>query len=288
MVNLRFLCIAALASFCIACNSIEQPTSAEVAAPAAANGEELFATNCATCHNGRVSKAPPITLLQIMSSASILNSLEHGIMEAQSAHLSRTQKKAVVSYLTGDAGERQHPAPKQCEGDALAFDYSAQPDAQTWGVDLGNSRFYDDGVTDINANNISQLKLKWAFAFPDAIRARSQPTTAAGALFLGSQDGTVYSLDQKTGCVRWTFKTIAEVRTGIIVAPWGEDNSSLSYFGDLIGNVYAVNTFTGELVWRDRPDDHPSLTLTATPVLHDGRLIVPLSALEVTEAADPT
>lgn len=291
---IRLLLVASVMLLGTACNSEKQPMSAapakEVAivTSPASSGEALFDENCASCHNGRVSKAPPITLLQIMSSSSILDSLEHGVMEAQSAHLSRAEKQSVVSYLTGDAGETEHPTPKQCEGDALAFDYSAQPDAETWGVDLGNSRFYDDSITNINASNIAELELKWAFAFPDAIRARSQPATAAGALFLGSQDGTVYSLDQQTGCVRWTFKTIAEVRTGIIVAPWGEDNLSLSYFGDLIGNVYAVNTFTGELVWRDRPDDHPSLTLTASPVLHNDRLIVPLSALEVTEAADPT
>ncbi len=40
--------------------------------------------------------------------------------------------------------------------------------------------------------------------------------------------------------------------------------------------------------WRDRPDDHPSLTLTAAPSLSNGILYVPLSSLEVTQAADPT
>ena len=160
--------------------------------------------------------------------------------------------------------------------------------ASTWGMDYGNQRFYDQSITEINADNIAELELSWAFAFPGATRARSQPSTAAGAVFLGSQDGTVYALDQKTGCVRWTFSTVAEVRTGIVIEPWGEDRESLTYFGDLVGNVYAVDTFSGELVWRDRPDDHPSLTLTATPVLYDGRLLVALSALEVTEAADPT
>jgi len=59
------------------------------------------------------------------------------------------------------------------------------------------------------------------------------------------------------------------------------------YFGDLVGYVYAVDARTGELLWRDRPDSHPSLTITAAPTLHDGALYVPLSSLEVTAAADP-
>jgi polyvinyl alcohol dehydrogenase (cytochrome) len=59
------------------------------------------------------------------------------------------------------------------------------------------------------------------------------------------------------------------------------------FFGDIIGNVYAIDAVTGSLVWRDRPDDHPSLTITASPVSYEGRLYVPLSALEVTAAANP-
>ena len=106
---------------------------------------------------------------------------------------------------------------------------------------------------------------------------------------MGSQNGTVYALDRVTGCIRWTYSTVAEVRTGIVVAPWesGQQNNPLLYFGDLVGNVYAVDAVTGELAWRDRPDDHASLSLTAAPTLFEDKLYVPLSALEVTAAADP-
>ncbi len=123
----------------------------------------------------------------------------------------------------------------------------------------------------------------------EALRARSQPAIAGNTLFVGSQNGTVYALDKHTGCIRWSFTTVAEVRTGIVVDPREavHKGQPLIYFGDLVGNVYAVNAATGELAWRDRPDDHPSLTLTAAPALHDGVLYVPLSSLEVTEAADP-
>ena len=36
-------------------------------------------------------------------------------------------------------------------------------------------------------------------------------------MFVGSQDGTVYSLDAKTGCTIWTFKAQARVRTAIVI-----------------------------------------------------------------------
>jgi polyvinyl alcohol dehydrogenase (cytochrome) len=106
---------------------------------------------------------------------------------------------------------------------------------------------------------------------------------------VGSQNGSVFALDRKTGCIRWTFNTVAEVRNAIVIEPWvvGEKASPSLFFGDIIGNVYALNALTGELRWRDRPDDHPSLTLTAAPSLSNGTLYVPLSSLEVTQAADP-
>ena len=132
------------------------------------------------------------------------------------------------------------------------------------------------------AAKLKDLELKWAFAYPEAIRARSQPAVLGDTLFVGSQNGSVFAIDKHRGCIKWTFSTIAEVRTGIVA---GDDG--VLYFGDLVGNVYAVNAADGSLRWRDRPDEHPSLTLTAAPALADGVLYVPLSSLEVTEAADP-
>lgn len=282
---------AMLFVLCTACASPDDtpPLSNEPAK--LTGGEALFQKHCASCHNGRVAKAPPITLLQIMPASSSLRAMETGIMRSQAAHLSSGQRQSIAEYLAGQPLEDGWGTAtvKHCEDDAKTFDYDAQPDAQGWGVTLTNHRYFDKSVAGLTAQDVPRLELKWSFAFPDATRARSQPSTAAGTLFVGSQNGTVYALDQETGCVRWTFSTVAEVRTGIVVAPWDpEERKSLSYFGDLLGNVYAVDTFTGELAWRDRPDDHPSLTITATPALFDGQLIVAMSALEVTEAADPT
>ena len=44
---------------------------------------------------------------------------------------------------------------------------------------------------------------------------------------------------------------------------------------------------TGELVWSIKADDHPSATITGTPALAGDKLLVPISSLEVTPAADP-
>jgi polyvinyl alcohol dehydrogenase (cytochrome) len=254
-------------------------------------GKAVYENSCEVCHGGTVSKAPQITLLNIMAASSIYRALDNGVMREQAAALSDRQRRDVAEYLTGQTLDaKTGPAlPPMCSGASARFDFDAPPHLNAWGVELNNQRQFDAERTDININNVSKLRLKWAFAYPEAVRARSQPGLAGGSVFVGSQNGTVFSLDEDTGCIRWTFKTIAEVRTGIVVAPWtaGTEVAPLIYFGDLVGNVYAVNAVNGELAWRDRADDHPSLTLTAAPTLFEGRLYVPLSALEVTAAADP-
>ena len=61
-----------------------------------------------------------------------------------------------------------------------------------------------------------RLSLKWAFGFPDATSAWSQPTVAGGRLFVGSQNGTVYALDAKSGCIIWTFTAKSGVRNALV------------------------------------------------------------------------
>ena len=111
-----------------------------------------------------------------------------------------------------------------------------------------------------------------------------------GAVFVGSQDGTVYALDASSGCVRWSFRATAEVRTPVVVEPWVGGKAParpLAFFGDLVGRVYAVDALTGELRWKIKADDHPSATITGSPKFHAGTLYVPVSSLEEA-SADPT
>lgn len=257
-------------------------------AAAAADGEALYEQHCAQCHNGRVSKAPPFTLLNIMSTSSILRAMESGVMQQQAQKLTSAERQAVAEHITGlPLGAAAAAPASACSKTAI----NAMPaDAQgqmRWGMNQRNHRYTDAAQAGLRAENLPQLELAWAFGFPGAIRARSQPAVVDGVVYVGSQDGSVYALDQQTGCIHWRFQTVAEVRTAIVVEPDTKGGGRL-FFGDLVGNVYSLDAKSGELRWRDRPDEHPSLTLTAAPALHEGVLYVPLSSLEVTEAADPT
>jgi len=106
-------------------------------------------------------------------------------------------------------------------------------------------------------------------------------------LVTGSHNGEVLALDQESGCVRWSFQASSEVRTAIVSDQAESSGNQQLYFGDVLGNVYAITADTGELVWRTRADEHPNATITGTPSLFEDRLYVPVSALEVSNAMDP-
>jgi polyvinyl alcohol dehydrogenase (cytochrome) len=106
---------------------------------------------------------------------------------------------------------------------------------------------------------------------------------ASGRIFVGSDNGTVYSLDAATGCAQWTFRAERGVRAAVSIGPAG--GRYAAYFGDLAANVFALDAATGTLIWRKKADEHRLARITGTPVLHDGRLYVPVSSVEEASAA---
>jgi outer membrane protein assembly factor BamB len=70
------------------------------------------------------------------------------------------------------------------------------------------------------------------------------PSVVDGKLFVGAADGMVYALDAATRCVYWTYAAAAGVRVAPVI------RNGAAYFGDLRGNVYAVNAGTGSLLGR--------------------------------------
>ncbi|MBI1179678.1 MAG: PQQ-binding-like beta-propeller repeat protein [Alphaproteobacteria bacterium] len=256
-----------------------------------ARGGAVYKAHCASCHDKGLNRAPQKSMLALMTPESIHRALTEGIMRPQGAALSAADRRDVAQFLAKrPMGTRPVP-PMMCAAGASPFDFDEPPPFSGWGLTPRNDHAIPSDVAGLDRANVGKLKLKWALSFPNAIRARSQPTLAGGAVFVGSQDGTVFALDRKTGCARWTFHAGAEVRTGIVVSPWKAGDRTarpLLYFGDLIGNVYAVDALSGKPVWQRKPDAHPNATITAAPVLYDGRLYVPVSSLEEGRASDPT
>ena len=244
-------------------------------------GKKLFAEHCAGCHEGGVPKAPNTVWLEMMSPDAILGAMNGGVMSRMAEGLSAQQRVQVAEYLARvSLADYKPPAPPpRCDSPALAG--GAPPAAVGWGHD--NRRFVPAAVAGLDKAQVPQLKLKWAFAYPAAVRARSEPTIGWGTIFVGGHDGTLYAFDLARGCSRWTSRISAEVRTAIVA----DASTRRLYFGDILGRAYAVDAMTGRTIWSVKTDPHPNATITGTPTLGGGLLYVPVSSLEVTAAADP-
>ncbi|MCZ6527027.1 MAG: PQQ-binding-like beta-propeller repeat protein [Gammaproteobacteria bacterium] len=254
-------------------------------------GRAIYKQHCAQCHSQPVMRAPDKSFLQMLPGDMIVHTLKEGVMQQMAKNLSDDEKNQVAEYLAGST-KKENPFPLlMCDVENSKFDYSKHPFAKGWGFDRNNTRFIPANVAQLSRQDVTKLKLKWAFAYPNTTRIRSQPALAGGAVFMGSQDGTVYSLNGETGCVRWTFRATAEVRTGITISDWSGDQQPLQapllYFSDLIARTYALNADTGQLAWMKKVDDHPTATATAQPVLYQGVVYQPASSLEEAAAMDP-
>ena len=71
-----------------------------------------------------------------------------------------------------------------------------------------------------------------------------QPAIVAGRVFVSSDNGYVYALDSATGCVYWSFRADAAVRSSVAVERPAEGRPYAVYFGDARANVYAVDAVT--------------------------------------------
>ena len=269
-----------------------QPTPVQdLAHPQNTNaGIYTFTGRCAGCHDTGKDGATDRHALSRHTPEEVLASITTGAMAPYAQGLSEFEKRVVAVYTggrplgaaaAGDASQMKN----RCESHP-PLTVSQDSAWNGWGHDRGNSRFQSSpGLT---AADAPKLTLKWAFGFPHGNSAYGQPTVAGDRVFVGADTGFVYALDASRGCIHWSFRADAGVRTAVSIGKGNAAHRYLAYFGDVKANVYAVDADTGAEAWRDRVDTHPVARVTGAPALVDGRLYVPLSSLEESGAGNPS
>ena len=245
----------------------------------------LFDRACSTCHNGDDPRAPSVESLHGRSPRAILDALTSGSMRYQGLALSGDERRALAEFLTGRTlrGTVSGATAGRCAARTVIGDLAATPSWNGWGASPENTHFQSAARAGMTPDAVPRLHLKWAFGFPDTTSAWAQPTVAGGRLFVGSQNGTVYSLDAASGCVVWTFAARGGVRASISIGPRlesGRRRTYATYVADQTGFVYALDAATGRLLWTRKVEDHPLVRLTGAPALIDDRLYVPVSSYE--------
>lgn len=250
---------------------------------AAPDAEALYKERCAACHDNATDRIPPRSVLAGYRPEIVIRSLTTGTMREHGKGMSDEDKQAMARFVTGkELGSAVADLqPKNlCAAPPPAISLTADSNWNGWGRDLENTRFHPK--PGLKAEDVPKLKVKWAFAFPNARYTYGQPTVIGDRLYITSAAGTVYALNARSGCLYWTFEAGNESRTAITVGalPAGSPARFAAYFGDDKANVYAIDADTGTSLWKTRVDEHPVGRVTGAPILYKDKLYVPVSSVE--------
>ena len=129
-----------------------------------------------------------------MSAEQVLESLERGAMRARAAERSRAQRRALAEYVSGKplAGDSGGSMPKSAfcgAAPASRPDTLAGPAWNGWGHGITNTRFQSAAAAGLTADDLPRLRLKWAFGFPGATSAGTQPVVVGGRLYVATAEG---------------------------------------------------------------------------------------------------
>src|SRR5215203_1187899 len=260
------------------------------AAQSESAGVTQYFSNCASCHesNEPGHQAPKTSVLKQMAPERILEIMTTGSMRNMAAGVSDEDKRLIAEWVGGRKIDTElvgsaEKMPNRCASSPQVRQ-SGAPAWNGWGVDYRNSRFQPGTAAGLSPGQVSRLQLKWAFGFPGATALYGQ-SVFEGRLYVTSNAGYVYSLDAETGCVHWSFRSDSVVRSGLTIGPLTPKDPRLAvFFGDIHGTAYALSASTGEEIWKTLTDPHPLARITGTPVLFEGRLLVPVASLEEPES----
>ena len=126
---------------------------------------------------------------------------------------------------------------------------------------------YNQLASAITPGNAANLSVQWSFVDPPptmdgqpAAGFNSSPTVSSGVVYIGSNTGEFYAIDENTGAVLWQqllgYTTPLTCRAGkgitstATVAPDPVSGTPMVYVGGGDGYLYALDAATGNIVWR--------------------------------------
>ena len=245
---MRFLLLAALAM---------------AACAATPDGAAVFESHCATCHQTVTgSRTPTRAELGNLTPEQVMTALAAGQDDDARRRCCPPARFAPSRCMSRARTFQQWPwIPRRAAARAIRSRFLPE---RTIGMDgacnLSNARYQPK--PGFQAEDAPRLKLKWAFGFPDDTQAAGQPVIVGGRVFVGSNGGTVYSLDASTGCVYWTYDAGGIVRSAISIVRSPKSSRWIAYFGDYHASAHAVDAETGKPLWKVKMDEHPAARIS--------------------------
>ncbi len=250
-------------------------------------GAKLYNERCSTCHDHPTGRIPSKVMISDNTRVFITTTLFGGIMRPMAQGLTPHEIASIAGYLstrTSGAAAGVGSAAPMCKGKPEAIDLQTPDQWNGWGRTEAQPRYQP--APGLAAADVPRLKLKWAFAYPNA--RNGQATVVGDRLFLNTSSGAVYAMNARTGCGYWRFDAPAPTRGTIVVGPLpGAPSHYAIYFADYTRSAYALDADSGAVVWKTQVDAQQEVQMTGSLALHDGRLFVPISSAEEAIANDP-
>jgi polyvinyl alcohol dehydrogenase (cytochrome) len=251
-------------------------------------GAAVYGQYCASCHDqGDVTRAPPLSALQLLNAESLLFALTEGVMQEQTTGMSRRELAVLIDYLAlKEADSPDWYASIMCPAERREADLTAAATMPVVGIDLEGSRHLTAAAAGLSSADLGRLELAWAIGFPDTSALRSAPVIVGDTLFYTApQTGRVLALDVQVPCVRWLYEAGSQVRSSIA---YGEvDGRGVLVFADQRGQVHALTARDGRPLWVAEGRHSPNVGISGSPVLYQGTVIVPVSGSGVGRGANP-
>ena len=150
----------------------------------------------------------------------------------------------------------------------------------TYGLDQSETRF--SPLTDINAANVKQLGLSWAYDVGQGGGGQeATPIVANGVIYGITNWSIVFAVDARTGKEKWRWDPWVNQAATRPAICCGVVNRGLAIYKGMIyapvidGRLQALDAETGKVVWEARiayPQDH--YTITMAPRIAKGKVII--------------
>ena len=153
----------------------------------------------------------------------------------------------------------------------------------TYGGTYKQQRF--SPLDQINKQNVSRLKLAWAYQIRQAGIVETSPIVVDGIMYLTEPPSTVTALDVRSGRTLWTYSPT--IPSDVIVIGSPPVNRGVAILDDTVfvgtihGHLIALDTRSGAVRWDIAVGDNKQgFYLTLAPLALDGKIVVGVSGAE--------
>jgi polyvinyl alcohol dehydrogenase (cytochrome) len=178
-------------------------------------------------------------------------------------------------------------ADTMCAVDNRVINLEQAPSFTFTQSDGNNPRHLEAAQAGLSTADLSNLELAWVVAFPDTSGLRAAPVIIGSTIFYSATDsGRVFALDTNSGCAKWVYEADSRLRSSLAYSEI--DDLRMLVFTDSGGMVHTVDAKTGELIWiaSGQASNNQGM-LTGTPVIHEDKIIVPVSGSGVITGGNP-